>query len=460
MRKSCSSISEMPAGAGINLTPAFLLTQPLPHGELSQATIGKTMKTLNTELLSHIYENADKPLSNDELYKRVQQETGLSDAHLNEMREFGTGKTKTSAIKHKVRWYQQTLRQAGVIERVPENRGVWRYAIKTEKKLHEARDSLYVVGFSTDLGVAIFGDARQVFSSIDEPITLCITSPPYMLRRARRYGAGFSGGEQGYIDFIVETLEPVVKSLERGGSIVINVTQDAHLPGRPSRSLYVERLTLALAEKLGLELMDRLIWSNRAKPPAPTQWACKERVQLATSYEPILWFTNDALHVKSDNRRVLQPHTEQHLKLLQSGGELRSTNYGDGAYRLKPGSYGKMTEGSIAKNCLQYGNACADTRLCHAVSVELGLPKHGASFPSRLAQFFVEFLSQPDDLIVDPFAGLHKVPLAAERLGRRWMATDKVLEWMAIAKSLFAQAPGYSHNPLLDALVQDYRKPV
>ena len=416
------------------------------------------MSTLNPDLVARIYAEADKPITNDELYRLVQQETGMSDAELNAMKEFGAGKTKTSEIKHKLRWFQQTLRQAGVIERVPENRGVWRYALKTDKNLHESWSRLTVVGFSTELGVAIFGNAHQVFSSIDEPVTLCVSSPPYLLRRDRHYGgAGDGKGEQNYIDFIVRTLEPIVKLLVKGGSIVLNITQDAFIPGRPSRSLYVEKLTLALCEKLGLELMDRLIWVNRSKPPSPTVWACKKRVQLTTSYEPLLWFTNDAMSVKSDNRRVLQPHSEQHLKLIAAGGEQRTTWYGDGAYQLKPGSFGTMTEGAIAKNTLQFGNACPDTRLCHRVARELGMPTHGATSPTRLASFLVEFLSEPGDLVVDPFAGLHKVPLAAERLGRRWLSTDKIMEWLAIARSLFTGAKGYDSNPLLDALALEYR---
>lgn len=207
---------------------------------------------------------------------------------------------KTSAVKHKVRWYQQTLRKAGVIEHVLGDRGVWRYALKTEKNLHECWNKMALVGFSTDLGVAIFGNAQQVFHRIDEPVTLCVTSPPYLLRHARAYGAGSGRGEQAYIDFILQTLEPIVKQLVTGGSITLNITQDAFNPGRPSRSLYVEKLTLALCENLGLELMDRLIWVNRAKPPSPTHWACKHRVQLAVSYECVLWFTNDAMRVKSD----------------------------------------------------------------------------------------------------------------------------------------------------------------
>ncbi|MRA52794.1 site-specific DNA-methyltransferase, partial [Escherichia coli] len=104
-----------------------------------------------------------------------------------------------------------------------------------------------------------------------------------------------------YIDWLLRILEPIVKQLVPGASVALNITQDSFNRGRPSRSLYLERLTLALCDKLGLELMDRLQWVNRSKPPSPTHWACKQRVQLCSSYEPVLWFTNDASKVRSNN---------------------------------------------------------------------------------------------------------------------------------------------------------------
>ncbi|HEY4384735.1 MAG TPA: hypothetical protein VGN34_09710, partial [Ktedonobacteraceae bacterium] len=241
------------------------------------------MSTISTDLIARIYAASELPLSNDELYREVQRETGMSDAKLHELKEFGSDKTRTSGVKHKVRWFQQTLRQAGVIERVPEKRGVWRYASKTKTNLHESWEKLCVVGFSTSLGASVFGNAYAFFSNITEQIHLCLTSPPYLLRNSRDYGHGGGRGEQAYIDWLLRILEPIVKQLVPGASVALNITQDSFNRGRPSRSLYLERLTLALCDKLGLELMDRLQWVNRSKPPSPTHWACKQRVQLCSS---------------------------------------------------------------------------------------------------------------------------------------------------------------------------------
>ncbi|MGS6273714.1 site-specific DNA-methyltransferase, partial [Enterobacter hormaechei] len=62
------------------------------------------MSTISTDLIARIYAASELPLSNDELYREVQRETGMSDAELHELKEFGSDKTRTSGVKHKVRW--------------------------------------------------------------------------------------------------------------------------------------------------------------------------------------------------------------------------------------------------------------------------------------------------------------------------------------------------------------------
>ena len=77
--------------------------------------------------------------------------------------------------------------------------------------------------------------------------------------------------------------------------MALSLSNDIFEQGSPARSLYLERLTIALEDRLGLRLMDRLIWKSN-KPPGPYQWASKERMQLNTAYEPVLWFSNCLLY--------------------------------------------------------------------------------------------------------------------------------------------------------------------
>ena len=63
----------------------------------------------------------------------------------------------------------------------------------------------------------------------------------------------------------------------------------------------------------------------------------------------IYWLTNDPRSLRSDNRRVLQAHSERHLKLIAQGGEQRHGEFSDGAYCVHPGRFGNQT-GVVSEN--------------------------------------------------------------------------------------------------------------
>lgn len=387
-------------------------------------------------------------LSNAEVYAGVAQSLGLSEEEAAIRVPIGKAGAERNALAQKVRWYQQTLKAAGILEKVEGERGVWQLTRKASKDLSQIEPKVAVVGFSTELGVAILGTCEHVFTHTAAPITLVLTSPPYPLNTARAYG---NPSEAQYVDWICQTLEPVVKNLVPGGSICLNISNDVFLHRSPARSLYRERLVLALHDRLGLYKMDEFIWENRSKPPGPIQYASIQRNQLNVAWEPVYWFTNDPRQVKADNRRVLRQHTDKHLALIHGGGEQRSVANSDGAYIIRPGSYGQMTEGAIPKNVLSFGHRCSAQLAYKKAARALGLPVHGAPMPLKLAMFLIEFLSAPGDLVVDPFGGSFTTADAAERLGRLWLSTECMLEYVLGGATRFEGRPGYHQNLRLAA---------
>lgn len=386
-------------------------------------------------------------LNNTDLYRIAAATAGIPEETANRREAVGKSGAEHNLFTRRIRWYQQTLKNSGILEKVEGARGIWQLTKPAAKDLNRIEPTVSVVGFSTELGIAILGSCDTVFASIDAPITLVVTSPPYPLASARKYG---NPPEHVYVDWITKTLEPVVKNLVPGGSICLNVSNDIFMPKSPERSLYCERLLLALHDRLGLRLMDRLIWQNKSKPPGPYQYASKARTQLNVEYEPIYWMTNDPSRVMSDNRRVLQQHTDKHLALIAAGGEQRRGVFSDGAYGVRPGSYGKATEGRIPRNVLSFGHRCASQSAYKAFAQKMGLPVHGAPMPLALASFLVEFLSKPGDLVADPFSGSFTTGLAAERLGRRWLGTECMVEYVLGSAYRFQAAQGFV-NRLLDS---------
>ncbi len=397
-----------------------------------------THDSLFTKIVATYADSQNGRLDNASLYSAV------ADAEkLNQRSPVGQDAQLHNLETRKIRWHQQSLKHMGLLTRV--DRGVWQIKEDIGQHLHRATASVRLVGFSSNLGVAIWAQQSSIFPALDEPIALCISSPPFPLRKARAYGNPASD----YVDFICLALEPIVRNLLPGGSIVLNISNDIFEEGSPSRSLYVERLVIGLHDRLSLKLMDRIPWINLGKPPGPVQWASIKRVQLNTGHEHVLWFTNDPLRVRSDNRRVLEPHTAKHQKLMESGGAGRTAEYGDGAYKIRPESYGRVTAGSIPKNVFIRGHACRDTVAYRKFANSFDLPTHGAMYPTAIPDFFIRLLTEPDDLVVDPFGGTVKTGLAAERLGRRWLVTEWILEYLCGASGLFRQAPGFAVHPLL-----------
>lgn len=396
------------------------------------------------------YETANRPISNEELYEKVATLAGIPRSELNAKSKIGSDGTPRSKIKRTIRWHQQTMKGMGLLEKIEGERGIWKLSNQNKSGLNEIIGDTKLLAYSTNLGFAVWSNSNSAFRDMNEPIHLCVTSPPYPLRVQRGYG---NVAEAQWVDFMTEALEPIVKNLVPGGSIVLNISNDIFESKKPSRSLYMERMIIALHDRLGLSLMDRWPWINTSKPPGPTYWASITRQQLCTAWEPVLWFSNDPVNVRSNNNRVLIPHTEAHSKLIESGGEKRDVSYGDGAYTLRSGkSFSRKTKGKIPKNVIQRGHRCADSQEARRVAKRLGLPAHPAMFPTAIAEFAIEFLTEEGDLVVDPFSGTNKTGLASERLNRRWFACDIILQFLRTQAELFSSMPGFWINPELRAM--------
>jgi site-specific DNA-methyltransferase (cytosine-N4-specific) len=92
--------------------------------------------------------------------------------------------------------------------------------------------------------------------------------------------------------------------------------------------------------------------------------------------------------------------------------------------------------GAIPSNLLQIPNTESNSsyqRHCATV----GVKPHPARFPEKLPSFFIEFLTDPGDTVLDTFAGSNTTGSAAEKLGRRWMAFEKDRTYLAASAFRF-----------------------
>ena len=397
--------------------------------------------------ITQIYET-NQCLNNNQLYEHLVNSGHINTASLNSVEPIGKHGEKHNVLKRKIRWHQQTLKTMGVIESTGQ-RGQWRLSQKHgDSKLPIVSNGKVLLAYATDLGVALWGACETVFanSMADNMISLVLTSPPYPLKRPRDYG---NVAVHEYVDWLCTAIEPLLKNLKRGASICLNLGNDIFVSGSPARSTYLERLVIAFEDRLGLSKMDMIPWVNPCKPPGPMQWASRTRQQLNVGWEPIYWFTNDPQHCTSNNQRVLEPHSEAHRAFVQKGGDKRPRVNSDGAYYIKDGAYSLPTAGKIPKNVIQMPHNCADQRQYKQAARSFGLKAHGAAFPLSLAEKLIKFLTAEDELVVDPFAGSNTTGKAAENLGRRWIASEIVYDYVVGSALRFFDKSGFQFNASL-----------
>lgn len=379
------------------------------------------------EDIASIYTN-NIEVSNESLYKAVAGKCGISEDELNKLEPIGKDGRKYSKAKRKIRWYQQELKQMGLLEKINGKRGVWTLTKegKARIELHKINNDIQLLAFSTKLGIGIWGDARKIFEKSTEPIHLMLSSPPYPLQAPRAYG---NVKEAEYVDWICYMIEPIVRNLLEGGSVVLNISNDISLKKSPAKSLYKERLVIALQDRLGLYKMDEIPWINTSKIPT-NAYATQKKILMLPAWEPILWFCNNPAMVRASTTKILRPHSQEHLDYVKNGGSKKEYINGDGKYHIKQGAFSKETKGSLPKNIFTRGHRSAETNRYHKICNELNIAKHAAMFPFEIPEYFIKFLTDEGDLVVDPFSGSFTTPLAADKLNRRWIGSDLIWEYL------------------------------
>ncbi len=70
---------------------------------------------------------------------------------------------------------------------------------------------------------------------------------------------------------------------------------------------------------------------------------------------------------------------------------------------------------------------------------EYGIKPHPARMPLQLIDFFIQFLTDPDDLILDPFAGSNTTGFCAQLAERRWISIEANQEYTQHSEIRFSE---------------------
>ena len=281
--------------------------------------------------------------------------------------------------------------------------------------------------YGTPLGRAYLGDSLERLPSFeDASVNLIMTSPPYALHFKKEYG---DVSQDRYVEWFLPFARHFHRLLRDDGSLVIDVG-GAWQPGQPTRSLYHFELLIALCRQVGFHLAQEFYWYNPAKLPSPAEWVNVRKLRVKDAVE-CLWWLSKTPWPKANNQKVLQEYSPDMQRLLERGYRAKERPSGHRITRKF-----KDNGGSIPPNVIVCGNNDANGHYLSRCEETKRKP-HPARFPAAVPLFFVRFLTEPGDLVLDPFAGSNTTGEVCEAEARRWVAVELDSEYLETSRFRF-----------------------
>ncbi|NVL91020.1 MAG: site-specific DNA-methyltransferase [Desulfobacterales bacterium] len=310
-------------------------------------------------------------------------------------------------------------------------------------------DRRIVSAYGTKFGRMYCGKAEEVLekwppSHYKGRVQLIFTSPPFPLNRKKKYGNLV--GEQ-YVEWIASFASILKEFLTEDGSIVVEIG-NAWVKGKPVMSTLPIKALLAFQEKAELHLCQEFICFNPAKLPTPAQWVNVERIRVKDAFTRVWWMSANE-KPKANNKRVLTQYSESMKDLLKKG----TYNSGKRPSEHKIGAKSFLTDhgGAIPPNVLTPAMEEMIPELIEVLPIantsstdpfltycrENNITPHPARMPAKLVEFFVDFLTDPGDMVLDPFAGSNTTGYVAESKKRKWIGIEVKPDYIDASKVRF-----------------------
>lgn len=275
--------------------------------------------------------------------------------------------------------------------------------------------------YTTKRGICINGDCEEIIKhyvakNYEGKVQLILTSPPFPLKRAKKYG---NKTGMDYLDWLCNIGNMLKPLLTETGSIVIEIG-NAWNPGEPTYSTLPMETLIEFKRRCGLYLCQEFIYYNPARLPGPIEWVNKKRVRAKDSFTRIWWLSKTP-HPFADNKNVKEPYSKQMKKLLASG------KYNSGSrpseHTISENAFSIDNGGAIPSNVIIASNtASKDPYLKKCKEAKLDI--HPARMAPAIPEFFIRFLTKEEDIVFDCFAGSNTTGAMAETLKRQWISTE------------------------------------
>ena len=252
----------------------------------------------------------------------------------------------------------------------------------------------------------ICGDCLELSKELqDNSVDLVVTSPPYA--DVMFYGNNVKNyTSDEYSNKFLSLFKEADRFLKVTGSFILNINDKV---SNGERQLYVYELVLKICNETNLKLFDRYIWHKKTTLPVQGQRRLNDRIEY------IFHFVKDPKKFKSNMDSVRVPYKEVSLKRFRS--KMHGNSIVDACGRTVLSNRGKSKphpKGAKPTTVFRF-NTCSALR---------GEIKHPASFHYELPEFFINWLTDKGDVVLDPFMGSGTTAVTCNKLKRRWIGFD------------------------------------
>lgn len=239
----------------------------------------------------------------------------------------------------------------------------------------------------------VCGDSLQILQKLpNESIDLIVTSPPYNI--GMEYDKYNDRKEWNYyFSFLKAVWKECYRILRKGGRICINI-QPAFLHLTPTHYTIGNQLI-----EMGFKWFHEIIWDKNYSRKKTDGWDYWQRTRtpfFKVSWEYIQIFFKEPLK-KEGKVTNIDVTNEEFSKWINAKWQI--------VPELNMKSYG-----------------------------------HPAMFPEEIPKRLIKLLSNPDDVVLDPFCGAGTTTLAAKKNNRKFIGIDLSEKYCKIAKTRLKRA--------------------
>ena len=259
----------------------------------------------------------------------------------------------------------------------------------------------------------------------DNSVDLVITSPPYA--DIVNYGKNISIKKpQEYCDWLLPLFNDIQRVLKPSGSFILNINDNCK---NGLRNPFIYELIYRSQKETKLKFYDTYIWHKMNGIPN----GGKKRFRNTTEF--IFHFVKNQKELKFYMDRVLREPAEsyqerkKHPWIIKTHGEVidgkriknKSINYLTGNTNKTKEGYELPKTKRTLPDLVRPDNVFRFHTAGYARDNHI---KHPAPYHRQLPEYFIKFLTDEGDVVLDPFAGIGTTGLPCKDMNRKFIGYE------------------------------------